>query len=33
VAAISASNVWAVGYAAKDVFGTSLKPLIEHFSC
>ncbi|HXJ66355.1 MAG TPA: hypothetical protein VNN79_21545, partial [Actinomycetota bacterium] len=33
VAAISASNVWAVGYAAKDAAGHSLEPLIEHFHC
>lgn len=33
LAAISATNVWAVGSAAKDAFGFSLKPLIEHFSC
>jgi hypothetical protein len=33
VAAISASNVWAVGYAARDAFGNTLKPLIEHFHC
>ena len=33
VAAISASNVWAVGYAAKDAAGHSLEPLIEHFYC
>ena len=33
VAAISATNVWAVGYAAKDAFGNSRKPLIEHFRC
>jgi hypothetical protein len=33
VAAISASNVWAVGYAAKDAFGFTRRPLIEHFHC
>ncbi|HEY7282587.1 MAG TPA: hypothetical protein VID47_13445 [Actinomycetota bacterium] len=33
VAAISASNVWAVGFTAKNASGVSRKPLIEHFLC
>jgi len=33
VAAISATNTWAVGYSANDPFGLDLKPLVEHFSC
>ena len=33
VAAISPSNVWAVGYSAKDAHGHTLQPLIEHFHC
>jgi hypothetical protein len=33
VAAISASNVWTVGYSAKNASGFSRKPLIEHFAC